>query len=876
MNELMDLFRTELLQQLAVLEGALARTPVATQDLLRAAHTLKGSARIVGVREAERLGVAMEERAVLLERGEPVSPGVLAAFRRAAEIFAELAELTDEDALPAWEKAEHETIDAAVAALAGTAEPSSSPASLGGGDPAMLEMFRLEVESQTAALSGGLVSLEQDPTQLDAVEMVMRAAHSIKGAARIVGIDPVVKLAHHMEDLVVAARDRGVVLAPAAIDLLLHCTDLLASAALATNTDFGAWLAATDADLEQTSAALSEAARFAPPTAAEASPVVTQPGQSIKARRDETGRLDKVATAPPNPAYALDRIVRVSVASIDKLVGLAGETLVEARRLPPLADAMHVLFQKQSVLRDLLDEASQSSPERALEMLATARERAQEVRAILAERVGELEEHVRFSEDLAGRLYRETLASRMRPIGDALKGFPRLIRDLGRRLGKHVELVVIGGETGVDRDILEKIEGPLTHLVRNAVDHGVDTREERLATGKAERATLKIEARHWAGMLSVAISDDGRGIDLARIRAKAVAQGLVDAGAQLSDAAALEYLFVPGFSTASEVTEISGRGVGLDVVQSVVKDVGGTVRITTELGLGTTFHLQLPLTLSVMRAVAVEIAGEPYAFPLTRVERIVVVQPNEISMLEGRQYFNLESRNIAMLSCAQLLELDGVPPPAVDLTVVVIGDRVRTYGMIVDRMLGELDLVVRPLDRRLGKVADISAAAVMSDGSPLLIVDVEDMVRSATWLLASGAKPLARFDPAKLAPAKHVLVVDDTITVREVQRQLLEARGYRASVAVDGMDGWQRVRSESFDLVITDVDMPRLDGIELVRSIRQDPRLAHLPVMIVSYRDREEDRKRGLEVGANHYLTKGDFHDEALVQAVVNLIGEPR
>jgi two-component system sensor histidine kinase and response regulator WspE len=862
-NELMDLFRAELVQQLAVLEGALARTPVATQELLRAAHTLKGSARIVGVREAERLGIAMEERAVMLERGDPVTPGVLAAFRRAAEIFAALAELTDEEALPVWEKAEHETIDAAVAALAGAAEPASSPASLGGGDPAMLEMFRLEVESQTAALSGGLVSLEQDPTQLDAVEMVMRAAHSIKGAARIVGIDPVVKLAHHMEDLVVAARDRGVVLVPAAIDLLLHSTDLLASAALATNTDFGAWLAAAHADLEQTSAALSGAARFAPPTVTEASAVVTQPGQpsqSIKARRDETGRLDKVATAPPNPVLALDRIVRVSVASIDKLVGLAGETLVEARRLPPLADAMHVLSQKQSALRDLLDEASQSSPERALEMLASARERAQEVRAILAERVGELEEHVRFSEDLAGRLYRETLASRMRPIGDALKGFPRLIRDLGRRLGKHVELVVIGGETGVDRDILEKIEGPLTHLVRNAVDHGVDTREERLATGKSERATLKIEARHWAGMLSVAISDDGRGIDLARIRAKAVAQGLVDADAQLSDAAALEYLFVPGFSTASEVTEISGRGVGLDVVQSVVKDVGGTVRITTELGQGTTFHLQLPLTLSVMRAVAVEIAGEPYAFPLTRVERIVVVQPKEISVLEGRQYFNLESRNIAMLSCAQLLELDGVPPPAEDLTVVVIGDRVRTYGMIVDRMLGELDLVVRPLDRRLGKVADISAAAVMSDGSPLLIVDVEDMVRSATWLLASGAKPLARFAPAKLAPAKHVLVVDDTITVREVQRQLLEARGYRASVAVDGMDGWQRVRSESFDLVITDVDMPRLDGIELVRSIRQDPRLAHLPVMIVSYRDREEDRKRGLEVGANHYLTAAHRH----------------
>ncbi len=867
MNELMELFKTELVQQLAALEGALGRTPLAAQDLVRAAHTLKGSARIVGVREAERLGIAMEERAVAIEKGAPVPPQMLAAFQGAAEIFARLAEVPDEELLPAWEKAERDAIDIAIAQLAGTVESSGF-----GGDPAMLEMFRLEVESQTAAISGGLVQLEQDSTQLDAVELVMRAAHSIKGAARIVGIDPVVKLAHHMEDLVVAVRDRGVVLAPAAIDLLLHGTDLLASAALATNTDFGAWLETANEDLEQTAAALSASAKVQP---TQAMPVVThslpQVTQTLKIRRDETDRMEKVA-----PPVALDRIVRVSATSIDKLVGLAGETLVEARRLPPLADAMHVLLQKQSMLRDLLDEVVQSTPERAMEMLAVARERAQEVRAVLVDRVAELEEHVRFSEDIAGRLYRETLASRMRPIGDALKGFPRLIRDLGRRLNKQVELVITGGETGVDRDILEKIEGPLTHIVRNAVDHGVETRDERATAGKSERATLRIEARHWAGMLSVNISDDGRGIDLARVRAKAIAQGMVDADAQLTDAAVLEYLFVPGFSTASEVTEISGRGVGLDVVQNVVQDVGGTVRISTELGRGTTFHLQLPLTLSVMRAVAVEIAGEPYAFPLTRVEKIVVISAAEVSVLEGRQYFTLEARNIAMLSAAQLLELDGAPPPKDSLTIVVIGDRVRTYGVIVDRMVGELDLVVRPLDRRLGKVADISAAAIMSDGSPLLIVDVEDLVRSATWMLASGVKQLARFDQAKLAPAKHVLVVDDTITVREVQRSLLEAHGYRASVAVDGMDGWQRVRSERFDLVITDVDMPRLDGIDLVRSIRQDPRLAHLPVMIVSYRDREEDRRRGLEVGANQYLTKSDFHDEALVRAVVDLIGEPR
>jgi two-component system sensor histidine kinase and response regulator WspE len=492
--------------------------------------------------------------------------------------------------------------------------------------------------------------------------------------------------------------------------------------------------------------------------------------------------------------------------------------------------------------------------------------------------MGEFDAYARRAEDLTGRLYREAIACRMRPFADGLQGFPRMVRDLARKLGKQVELTVSGDTVGVDRDILEKLEAPLNHMLRNAIDHGLETPAERRAAGKPERGTLRLEARHWAGMLSITVVDDGRGIDPARVRERIVRRGLVDADVALglSDAEVLDHVFVPGFSTADEVTEISGRGVGLDVVRSVVQEVGGSVRVASDLGAGTSIHLQLPITLSVIRAVVVEIAGEPYAFPMMRIDRIVSVPHADLRTLENHQFFLLEDKSVGLVSGRQVLEVDGGTAPPVDaVPVVVLSDRTRLCGVAVDRFLGEHDLVIRPLDPRLGKVADVSAASVMTDGTPLLILDVEDLLRSTMLLLQGGRLGKVGAAEAGARRRKKVLIVDDSITVREVQRQILANRGYQVDTAVDGLDGWHLLRNGEFDLVISDVDMPRMNGIDLVRSIKQDPRLRDVPVMIVSYKDREEDRRRGLEAGANHYLTKSEFHDEALLHAVLDLIGEP-
>jgi two-component system sensor histidine kinase and response regulator WspE len=283
--------------------------------------------------------------------------------------------------------------------------------------------------------------------------------------------------------------------------------------------------------------------------------------------------------------------------------------------------------------------------------------------------------------------------------------------------------------------------------------------------------------------------------------------------------------------------------------------------------------LQLPLTLSVIRAVVVTVAGEPYAFPHTRIDRLLRVPRAHVRSVEGRQFVAVDGENVGLVVAAQLLDLPAAPPDGDDLAVALLSDATGAYGLVVDSFRGEQDLVVRPLDLRLGKVPNLSAAAILDDGSPVLIVDAEDLIRSMDQYIQTGSLARCETRQAAAAARKRVLVVDDSITVREVERQLLLHKGYDVAVAVDGMDGWNKVRAERFDLLVSDIDMPRMTGLQLVAAVRADPKLRDLPVVIVSYKERDEDRLRGLEVGANCYLTKSSFHDNRFIEAIEELIG---
>ncbi|AOK42967.1 hybrid sensor histidine kinase/response regulator [Burkholderia vietnamiensis] len=835
----------------------------------------------------------------------------------------------------------------------------------------LLELYREETRTQTQALSERLLVLEAREPDAAALDACMRAAHSLKGAARIVGVPPGVDIAGRMEECFVAAQAGAIALSAAHVDVLLAGVDLLLRVAdpdappvSAAEIDAFA-LALTSADAAQavpvapasapvsapTSAAPQrgydgavnepvDAGAATPPHAAqpyvvqpyatparatplhaeqpyamppyaaaphstqphaaqlnatppyEAAPHATQPyatpAHAMQPHAEQPYATPPYATDPPHAAQAAATATaamrRVRADTLNRLLSLSGESLVESRWLKPFAESMlRVKRAQRDAARslDLLYERFADDLDAgALASMNEVRHMLNDLQRALAERMDEFDRFERRSTHIAEQLYDEALQCRMRPFGDATRAYPRIVRDLARSLGKQVRFSIVGEGTQVDRDILDLLDAPLGHLLRNAIDHGVEPPDVRRARGKPADARVTLEARHSAGSLLVSVIDDGPGVDLDALRAAVVRQRLTDdeTAARLSDAELLEFLLLPGFSMRDAVTDVSGRGVGLDAVQEMVRGVRGAVRIFNEPGVGMRFVLQLPLTLSVIRSLLVEVGGEPYAFPLAHVRRTLELAHDDIDVLEGQPHFPFDGRRAGLVAAHQLLDAGAPDAARATTAVVVVGGEPELYGVAVDRFLGERMLVVQPLDSRLHKIQNIAAGALLENGDPVLIVDVEDLIRSVDKLVRGGQLATLSRDPQRALGERRrrVLVVDDSLTVRELERKLLEKRGYDVTVAVDGMDGWNAVRSDAFDLVVTDVDMPRMDGIELVMLIKGDPALKRVPVMIVSYKDRDEDRRRGLDAGADYYLAKSSFHDEALLDAVHDLIGDAR
>jgi two-component system sensor histidine kinase and response regulator WspE len=732
----------------------------------------------------------------------------------------------------------------------------------------MLDLFRMEADGQTRTLTDGLLAMERGAGDANTIEAMMRAAHSIKGAAAIVGLDVVVQLAHGMEDAFVAAQQGRLQLTPGRIDVLLGGVDLILQFSTLSESGVAAWLEQNSVRIAAAMQSIAQVSQLqeAPPlpTAAPAPDVVAAPPEP------------EGHASPAAPA------ARAAAQNYDQLLALASESRINAHQLAPMIASLHRFKRNQSSLIQAIEQLHEALVRTAdpglIEKAALALQKTHPLKQQLHDHMADIDSYERRLLTVSNNLVDEVLTLRMRPFRDGVHAFGRMVRDLARSLGKDAQLTISGEDTPVDRDILAKIEGPLNHMLRNAVDHGLEAPDQRLAAGKPATGAIRLEAMHRNAMLSIVISDDGRGIDLERIRQAVVARKLASAAmaAAMSPAELMEFLFLPAFSLKETASAISGRGVGLDIVQQAIRAQNGTVRIESDPGKGFRTFITLPLTQSIVRALVVDVQGEAYAIPIVKVERVLKLPQSELHTLESKQFFDVGGEHLGLVSAAQVLELGQMAPAAGDLSVVVVGSGARRYALVVDAIRGEQSLAVQPIDPVFGKMRDISSAALLDDGAPVLILDVADLLLSIDKLLHEGAlHQLAQPGEHERRKAKRVLVVDDSLTVREMERKLLLGRGYHVDIAIDGIDGWNVVRSGDYDLVITDVDMPRMDGVELVGLIRKDIHLHKLPVMIVSYKDRPEDRARGMTAGADYYLTKGSFHDETLLDAVVDLIGEP-
>ncbi|GGC20562.1 hybrid sensor histidine kinase/response regulator [Pseudoduganella buxea] len=744
----------------------------------------------------------------------------------------------------------------------------------------MLELFRMEAEGQTQILTDGLLSLERGSSG-STIEPMMRAAHSIKGAAAIVGLDLIVQLAHGMEDAFIAAQHGQLRLTPNRVDVLLAGVDLIVQCSNLKEANLPAWLATNEGNIRSTMNAIVGIAFLPEPVEKPAAPVqVAAPPPPVPAEA-----VEAPPAAPPTEEAAPPTERRAGhtqrgAAQGDRLLSLASESRINAHQMHPLIETMQRFKRSQSALLTALDDLHEAIARSGIpalqEKAALVLQRSQPLKQTTLAQITDMENYERRLLNVSNQLVDEVLAMRMRPFRDGVQHFPRMVRDLARNLGKEVHLEIRGEDTLVDRDILSRIENPLNHMLRNAVDHGLEPPAVRVANGKSPMGTIVLEARHRAGMLNIEIVDDGQGVDPQRIRRAVVERKMATPAMAdtMSNGELMEFLFLPAFSLKEDITEISGRGVGLDIVQDTIRQQNGTVHVQSQPGLGFHTSITLPLTQSIVRSLVVDVRGEAYAIPIVKIERVELVPQAAIHTLENKQFFDLNGEHLGLVSSAQVLELGDMEHHEL-LPVIVIGTGARRYGLVVDAIRGEQSLAVQSIDPIFGKLRDISSAALLNDGEPVLILDVPDLLLSIEKLLAEGGlHQLARADSAARRRMKRILVVDDSLTVREMERKLLTGRGFEVDIAVDGIDGWNVVRSGDYDLVITDVDMPRMDGIELVNLIKKDIHLHTLPVMIVSYKDRPEDRARGLAAGADYYLTKGSFHDETLLDAVHDLVGD--
>lgn len=713
----------------------------------------------------------------------------------------------------------------------------------------LVAIFGAEAEERVQAMNRHLLALEAEPAGDELDEQLaglFREAHSLKGAAGAVGMAEVEAIAHRLESVFQGIRNDGLDLQPAAFDVLYAGVDAIGALVPAAidgrpaQVDVNGLIVA----LERLADAGGTPAR-PPLPAAEAAPEPAPEPDPPAAPEP---------TAPAQPPGG-EETVRVAVAKLDTLMNQVGELVV----------ARIAADQQLGELRNLRHELARLEPAGAGRLAGIRRRVDLLVRGCqadgrrLARVVGELRDEVR--------------RARMLPVSTVFDGFPRLHRDITRELGKEADLEVRGGEVEVDRAVLEQLRAPLTHLLRNALDHGLEAAEARALAGKPRRGSVVVCAVQREGVLQVEVADDGAGIDPARVRARALQRGLLtaDAADRADDREVLDLVFRSGFSTATEVTGLSGRGVGLDVVRDHVERLHGTITLDTEVGRGTKFRLELPLTVATTLCLLVSAAGRPFGLPVTNVVRLERVRGEDMGWVAGAVVVPIGGRPIPMVPAATLLGLQE-PAGRESRTVVVVGSAERRTALAVESLLGVQEVVIKPLPWPFARVGGTAGAATLASGDVVMILNAADLTRPGHAAEPGGAA--TEPPPLDVAPPRQasVLVVDDSAVTRTLEKGILEAAGYQVRVAPDGAVALELLQRERCDLVVTDIEMPRLDGFALTARVRADEQLRDLPVVLVTSLDSEDDRRRGVEVGADAYIVKGAFDQDRLLETIRRLI----
>jgi len=781
------------------------------------------------------------------------------------------------------------------------------------------EAFRIEAEERIASMFANLTALEKSKHPDDRarmLEIIYREAHSLKGAARSVNILPVEAICQEMEGLFSALKTDKVHFTPELFDTLHQATGVVEKYIAAPESE----RPSVETTLESLTLTLSD---FKDPLAMPhpsqpvetASHKINNNIQNIEKTAEEKSPEPVLKTheAPPRhlvrPAANTGKLsleprpgiqqksgetVRISTAKLDALL-LKAEELITVKQ---------ILSQHQSEIKETLDTIRQwrkisekSRKElreirqfihanlklnRFFELYDVNHEQIIETNVRMNDLSKSLEHSSRLLGGMVDDLLEEMKKTSLLPFSTLFSLLPRMIRDLSRETGKEVELEMAGSDVEIDKRILEGLKDPMIHLIRNAVDHGIETSDRREKSQKSPWGTIRLSVTQpESNKVEIELSDDGCGMDIPAIKQKAVETGCISApmAEMLTDAEALSLIWVSGISTSRMITEISGRGLGMAIVQEHVENLNGIISITTNPGRGSTFKIELPVSLATFRGIIVRAAGHNYILPIAHVEHTLRIRPEDIKTAGNKSIIIMDGQAVSLVNLSDVLGLSQAHPSAVTgnrgdhitLPAVVLGSGKKRIVCIVDRIGSEQDVLVKSLGKQLRRIPNISGATILGNGKVVPILNVNDIIT------ASAGKSI----PAVMAEAiesfkhkvkKSVLIVEDSFTSRTLLKNILEASGYLITTAIDGEDGYNQVLNQTFDAVISDVEMPKMNGFELTRKIREQETLLGLPVILVTSLDSREDKEKGMDAGADAYIVKSSFDQSNLLEVLARLI----
>ena len=803
----------------------------------------------------------------------------------------------------------------------------------------LISGFRIELAEHIQTMNDGLLALEQNRVageqRRTTLEDVFRAAHSLKGAARAIGVTAVEQLAHALEDVLAAMQKDAIELTPSLFTACYRACDAIQAVQASyeageTTPPAQALQALADLDTFRPRsktpllAKVEDAVRASRVVAPEAS--VSAPDEPVQAEPPAPVASPTDIPSPgavAGPALSSDETIRVSVSKLDALMAQLSELLVTKiraeQRMAQMRQAQEFMAQWQKdwfairssysrlarQVRELTtlapvdmqvlspqkygsgDKAGQTKRallgdgrtdkelSRLINYVDASQERLREMNTLINTLSREYDNDTMHASLVIDTLEQEVKRVRMLPLVTITAAFGRMVRDLAQAAGKEAVLDIVGGEVELDKRVLEQIKDPIMHLLRNAIDHGIETMDKRRAAGKPRIGMITLKAEQLGKDVIVSVSDDGAGLDMESIRRIATRRGSVSEVQALSEAELAELIFNSGFSTSPIITDVSGRGVGLDVVRRNVESLNGRISINWKPGLGSTFALILPLTLTSSRGLLVRVSDQPFAIPLSSIERIVNLDPEEITPLGGHDTMRYDGRPLTLVRLGDVLALPRTVEGNGHLPVVVLAAAERRMAFAVDGLAGEQEVVIKGLGQQLARVGGIAGATVMGNGEVTLILNAADLIKLA---LRGERRSIRETMPATASPdlgrtKTRILVVDDSVTTRTLEKNILEAAGYAVQIATDGQEALNAIAAAGVpDLVISDIFMPRLDGFDLTKRIKGDARTANVPVILVTSLDSVEDKSRGIEAGADAYIVKSRFDQNNLLETIEQLI----